>query len=191
MTNGPDIEAGGAQRRPIARRLLLLPPAFLVAAACVLVGVAPYAWGAGEVIDLPAWMPTAIGLLVASGGLLVGGYSLRKTLRETHGDFEVFGLQTVAGIIMFMSGGLMMLSVASELPDTANYRSMIDDDDEVGISPLGFFVVSLALAAFNIAWVWVGAYLYGHAFSNQEPNRISRRTPGEVDGVGALLRERR
>ena len=189
MTTDNEASNATLQRKPFLRNLLVLPPIFLVAAGCVLLVVSPSAWDAADNIEAPAWMPPTIGLLAALGGLWIGLYALKATLTATSGDFEVFGLQTVFGVIMFVSGGLLMLSLAFRLPDSGTYAGMIDDDGEVTISSLGFFIVSLALAAFNIGWIWVGAYLYSHAISNQQPNRISQRYPGEVDGVGALLRE--
>jgi hypothetical protein len=190
MTDSND-EATTTQRRPLLRKLLLLPPAFLIVAAVVCLLASPFAWGAAEVIDAPDWAPVATGLLLAIGPLIIGRFALRKTLRDTRGDFDVFGLHVAGGFVMFVSGGLMLFSLVVRLPDSATYAQAINDEGEQTVSTWGFFLLSLVLGAFNVGWVWVGAYLYSHAVSNQQPNRISARTPGEVDGVGELLRERR
>ena len=185
-TNLPTV----IQKRRNLRGLVLLPPLALVFASIALVAAAPLAWGAGEIIDIPDWMPPLVGVIIALGGLLVGLTALRKTGRETHGDFEVFGLQIAFGVIMFIAGSAMMIALVFKLPDTDTYAQMITDDG-THITATGFFVMSVITAAANIGVVWVGAYLYSHAFANMEPNRISQRLPGEVDGVGELLRERR
>ena len=65
----------------------------------------------------------------------------------------------------------MLLSLAYWLPDAATYAQMLDDDGEYTASHWGLFFISLVFGAFNIGWVWVGACLYGHAVSNQQPNR--------------------
>jgi hypothetical protein len=132
-----------------------------------------------------------LGLIVAMGGFAVAFFSLRHTLRTTRGDFEVFGLQLIFGTIMFLTGAAMMLSLVFQLPDPDTYARVLDDNGEYNASIAGFFILSLLLGAFNIGWVWVGAYLYSHALANMQPNRISARQPGETDGVGELLRERR
>ena len=178
------------QRRGNTRSLLLLPPLLLVLAAAVLILASPLAWGAGEIIDAPAWMAPLMGVIVGLGGLWVGLFSLRKTLRSTRGDFEVFGLQTVFGVLMFISGSVMLVSLATQLPSESTYARALDDDGQIQISALGFFASSMLLGAFQIGWVWIGAYLYSNAIDNQAPNRISARHPDEVDGVGVLLRER-
>ena len=185
-TRAPSI-----QRKPTARLLLVMPPLVLLAASGLLMITSPFAWGAAEVLDAPDWMPPVLGIIVAIGGLSVGFFSLRHTLRTTHGDFEVFGLQLVFGVLMFVSGAAMMLSLVFQLPDTDTYARALDDNGEYTVSVSGFFILSLLLGAFNVGWVWVGAYLYSHAIANMQPNRISARHPGETDGVGELLRERR
>jgi hypothetical protein len=176
------------QRRPLLRTLLLAPPALLGVAAMILLVTSPLAWDAGRNADLPAWTPPALGAFVALLGLLVAIFSLRRTLRETDGDFEVFGLHLVGGLLTFIFGAVMMVSLAIEIPDSANYT---ESSDRIGPSGRGFFVMSLVLGAFNVGCIWVCAYLYSHAISNLQPNRISARLPGEVDGVGELLKESR
>ena len=185
-----DATARTSQRRPRARALLLVAPALLVLASLVLLIASPTAWGAAAVLDAPAWLPPVLGVIVALAALWIGTYSFRKILRETYGDFEVFGLQLVFGVIMFISGAAMLLGLAVQLPDAGTYERWLDDGEVVGRSR-DYFVFSLIYGVLNIGWVWVGAYLYSHAITNMQPNRISARSPDEVDGVGELLRERR
>ena len=191
MSHNVRTTAQPAARTAVTRILLLLPPLALGVAALILLVVSPFSWGAAEVLNAPAWMPPVLGALTALGGLAVALYSLRKTLRTTRGDFEVFALQLVFGVLMFISGAAMLVSLAVQLPDPSLYTRFLDENGEYTLSPLGFFVVSLVMGAFNIGWVWAGAYLYSHAVADMEPNRISRRSPTEVDGVGQLLREHR
>ena len=177
MATNFDTSVKMKQRKPGKRALLLLPPLALVLSGLVLLVASPLSWDAAAIIDAPSWMPPVLGVLVALGGLWIGGFALSRTLTATRGDFEVFGLQTVFGALMFLSGSAMMLSLVVRLPDEATYRSALDDDGQVAISALGYFAVSIVLGAFQVAWVWVGAYLYSHAVTNQEPNRISASHP--------------
>ena len=193
MTSEPDSalrEASGQRRRNV-RALLLLPPFVLVLASGVLLASSPLAWGAAAVLDVPDWVPAAIGAVVGLAGLWIGLYSLRQTARYTQGDFEIFGLQLVLGVIMFVAGSGIMLTLALQLPDPDLYARTIQDDGDTAIGAVEIVVVSLFTGGLSIGVVWVGAYLYSHAFANMEPNRISQRLPGEVDGVGELLRDRR
>ena len=190
MAKVVDVTAPALQNKRRTRALLLLGPVPLVLAALVLLVVSPRAWGAAEVLDAPAWMPSVIGAAVALAGLWVGAYSLRKTRSETAGDFEVFGLQLVFGVFMFISGAAMMLAMAVQLPDAGTYERWLDQDGDFVGRARDFFVISVIYGVLNIGWIWAGAYLYTHAIANMQPNRISRRLPGEVDGVGELLRER-
>jgi hypothetical protein len=182
--------ANKLQRRAGLRRLLLAPPALLVCASLVLLVASPFSWDAAEIADLPAWIPPALGILTGLGGLWVGAFAFQRTLRETRGDFEVFALQLAWGVIMFISGSLMMLGLTDRLPDPDTYAHLLDDNGNRTITPNDYFAFSFLFGLLQIGWVWVGAYLYSHAMSNLAPNRISARRPDEVDGVGVLLRER-
>ena len=193
MTSEPDSalhEASGQRRRNV-RALLLLPPFVLVLASGVLLASSPLAWGAAAVLDVPDWVPTAIGAVVGLAGLWISLYSLRQTARYTQGDFEIFGLQLMLGVIMFVAGSGIMLTLALQLPDPDLYARTIQDDGDTAIGAVEIVVVSLFTGVLSIGLVWSGAYLYSYATANMKPNRISQRLPGEVDGVGELLRERR
>ena len=190
MPTSPSGEPTSTQQRKTLRALLLLPPFVLVVASIVLLASAPLSWGAAEVLDAPDWIPPIVGAIVALAGLWVGLYSLRHTAQGTRGDFSVFSLQLVLGILMFASGSAMMLTLAVQLPDTDTYARALDDDGSISIGVVELVVVSLVTGALCIGLVWVGAYLYSHAITNLRPNRISARLPGEVDGVGELLRRR-
>ena len=183
-------ETTTSQRKGQIRLLLLLLPGLLVVTSLALLVVSPFSWGAGAPIEMSDWMPPVIGVTAGLGALWVGLAALRKVARATRGDFEVFALQLVFGTLMFIAGSGLLLSLIDRLPDASTYEAFLDDDGEPPAAPAAFFVFSLIWGAFNIGWVWVGSYLYSNAISNQEPNRISRRDPDEVDGVGALLRER-
>jgi hypothetical protein len=135
-------------------------------------------------------MPPALGLLVALGGIWIGTYALRIVLRRTRGPFRVLKLQLVFGVVISLAGAAMMVALADRLPDSATYARALDENGDYTLPASAFFIMSLILGAFQLGWVWVGAYLYSHAITDDQPNRVSERHPGEVDGVAALLRER-
>ena len=191
MMTGEDFHGTTANRpRPGLRTALLLTPLFLLVASVALLVAAPFAWGAADIIDVPGWMPSFVGALIAGGGLALGMTALLRTLRVTRGDFETHPLQTAAGVIIIVTSAISLISLAMRIGDADTYTSAIDDHGEVTISPAVFLIGGLLLGIFTLAWCWVGTYLYGHAVADLQPNRISERHPGEVDGVGELLRER-
>jgi hypothetical protein len=185
-TNQPTAET----RQGSVRILLLLPPFILVAAALLLLISAPFSWDAARIIDAPAWMPPVTGILIGLGGLWIGWYSLKHIARATRGAFEVTGLQTLFGLLMFLSGTFMLFSLVTRLPSASTYRSGLDENGEIVVSALGFMAVSLIIGALQLGWIWAGAFLYTNAVTNMQPNRVSARDPNEVDAIGKMLRER-
>lgn len=190
MATGLGQDGIEKQRQDVGRAFALLLPAILLIASIVLLVVSPFSWGAAEVLDAPGWMPPALGIITGFGGLWIGVYSLKRVARATRGAYSVFGLQLIFGTVMFLSGAILLLWFATQLPAEATYERALDDEGEYTLAPAWFFIVSLVIGAFQLAWIWVGAYLYSNAFTNQQPNRISERDPNEVDGVAELLRER-
>jgi hypothetical protein len=162
----------------------------LLAGFAVLVAV-PYAWGAASIIEIPDWMPSFIGLVVALAAIAIASYSLRGLLRVTRGEFEVHSLQAAGGALLLLVVAAMILGLALRLPDPASYEAAIDDDGEITVGPTMFLGSGIVLTVAYAFVAWLGSYLYTHAVTDMEPNRISRRLPNEVDGVGELLRERR
>jgi nitrate reductase gamma subunit len=151
---------------------------------------APYAWSAAAIIEIPDWMPSFVGLVIALGAIAIAAFTLRVFLRVTHGEFEVHSLQAAGGVLILLIVAAMIVGLAVQLPDPDSYKGAINDDGEITVGPTMFLASGLILTVVYEFLAWLGAYLYTHALTDMEPNRISRRLPGEVDGVGELLRER-
>jgi hypothetical protein len=183
--------ASGGQQRPVERAMLLIPPLALVIGALTLLGASLLSWGAASEIGARDWMPPAAGLIVAVGGLLLGGYELREVLKRTQGDFNLFPLQLVAGSLLLVLGAGMQIAIAIEIGDPGTYEHLKEPDGSIRTSPTLYFIGSTLLSLFTLFYIWTAAYVYGMAITNQKPNRISERKPGEVDAIGELIRERK
>jgi hypothetical protein len=181
----------GRQQRQVERSLLLIPPLALVSGSLTLLAASLLSWGAASEIGARDWMPPVAGLIVAAGGLLLGGYELREVLKRTQGDFSLFPLQLVAGSLLLVLGAGMQIAIAVDIGDPSTYEHLKEPDGTVRTSPTVYFIGSTVLSAFTLVYVWTAAYVYGMAITNQKPNRISERKPGEVDAIGELIRERK
>lgn len=168
-----------------------LPLLFLLLAGFAALVAGPRAWAAASVIEIPDWMPSFIGLVVGLGAIAIASFSLRALLRVTRGEFEVHSLQAAGGALLLLVVAAMVLGLALRLPDPASYEAAINEDGENTVGPTMFLASGIVLAVAYGFVAWLGTYLYTHALTDMEPNRISRRLPNEVDGVGELLRERR
>ena len=188
-----DFGDEGRNERPRRRRtraLLALPLLLLLGAGFAALLAAPYAWGAASIIEIPDWMPTFIGLIVAAGALAIASFCLRGFLRITRGEFEVYSLQAAGGVLLMLIVAAMVIGFAIRLPDPTSYEVAIDDNGEIIVGPTMFLASGIVMALAYEGIAWLGAYLYTLALTDIEPNRISRRHRNEVDGVGRLLRER-
>ena len=92
-------------RFSLRRFLALLPPLVLTILGMALLVAAPSAWGKGDQVDLPAWMPAASTVLFGLPAVVIGLLFLREVVRRTRGDFT-------AGILS-MLGALLALRLRS------------------------------------------------------------------------------
>jgi hypothetical protein len=134
-------------------------------------------------------MPSFVGLVVALGAIAIAAFSLSEFLRVTRGEFQVHSLQAAGGALLLLPVAAMVLGLADRLPVPASYEGAINEDGEITVGPTMFLGSGIVLAVVYGFVAWLGTYLYTHGLTDTEPNRISRRLPNEVDGVGELLRE--
>lgn len=177
------------QRRAGLRRVLLLLPVLLLAGSIVLLAAAPFSWDAGAVLELQPWMPPFIGCCMAFAGIAISLFAIRVVAARTRGDFELLPIQLAFGVFMFIAGAALQLTFASQIGSTATYERALDPNGEPEVSPAMFMFGTAVLAGMTLAWVWAAAYIYVNAITNLQPNAISMRRPGEVDGIGELLKE--
>ena len=148
------------------------------------------AWGAGRAIDMPDWLPPAVGSLIALTGLCISGLSLREVLRSTRVAFSVHIFQMSAGLCGFTFACLLQILIAVQVGSPATY-AQFSGPSGVSISPEAFAVYTLAGALPVMAIAGLFAWVYARGITDCRPNRVSERQPDEVDGIGRLLEERR
>lgn len=176
-----------AQQQIGLRCFLLLLPVLLLAGSVVLLVASPSAWGAGDVIGLPSWMPPAFGLGMALGGTAISVFAIRVVLERTRGEYEVFPLQLVFGSLMFVAGGAMQVGIASQIGQPAAYDSRFG-----GTMPLDVFAfITMVTPGLVLAMVWAAAYTYVHALTDHGPSKNGMLRLDEPDAIGLLLVERR
>jgi hypothetical protein len=167
--------------------LVCLPFVVLIASGLVLVGVAPIAWGEGNVIELADWAPTASVLIASVCPLVVGGAYLRSVLNRTREDFETSLLQLAGGLLVLAFGVLLLLSMAFRASDSAFYASLRNPEGEPTMTT-GTLIVSVVAGSVVLAGVLAAA---GYAIRQATTPVLHRfdRSPNEPDAIGTILRD--
>jgi hypothetical protein len=175
--------------RTARRALLLAPPAFLFGGSLVMLLAAPFAWGLGNEVGLPAWMPAASGIAFALPAAVIGGLCLRAVIARTREDFSAGVLQLAFALFLLVLAACAEVALALRISDPDTYEALRDEDGDVNTSPAGFFFITLFVTAFLGFWVGVGAYLYTQAITIEAGNRF-RRDRDEPDAIDAMMRYR-
>jgi hypothetical protein len=180
---------GEGPQQALPRALVLAPPACLLLASVIMLGAALAAWGAGKDVDLPPWMTTLAGLVLAAPALATGGITYLQIRERTRDDFEVDGLGLIVGGAWLLLAAGLVIMVALRLADGSTYDALRDEDGEVVVVPLAFLFFTIVGTFFFGVAMAPGAYLYSIAVRPGRPSRYERRAT-ERDNLGEYFRGR-
>ncbi len=172
-------------RFSLRRFLALLPPLALTILGIAMLVAAPSAWGKGDQVDLPAWMPAASTVLFGLPAVVIGLLFLREVVRRTRGDFT-------AGILS-MLGALLALAVAIALEvgllmrvgNADTYNSLKDSSGNITTTPAAFMVFTVIGVMMMSLLVAGAAYIYRQAIT--PVLHLFDRSPDERDSIGEML----
>jgi hypothetical protein len=174
--------------RPLTRFALLALPLLLGLSSLAAILVSPFAWGAGDDVGLPSWMPTASALVFGVPGLLIADRYVRVVRRRTAGDFGVAPLLLTYGVLAMLVAIAAEVVIAAGAADPATYESLKGDTPSDDVSPAAFLVVTAAVSLFLDALLLAALSGYASAITRQSGRYA--RGPDEPDGVGELLGRR-
>ena len=177
-------------QQALPKGLTLVPPACLFASSFVLVGAAILAWGAGEAVELPPWMTTLAGVIVAIPAAAIGAIGFSQVRKRTRGDFFVSNPVTLSvGAAWLLVAAATELLVALHIGDPATYDPLRDEEGNPEMVPLAFLYVTL-VGTYVLAFLMApGAYLYSQMLTPGRPKRFAKR-PDERDLMAEYFRGR-
>jgi hypothetical protein len=167
------------------RRLLIrIPPLALTVLGVILLFLVPGAWGKGDQVGLPGWMPAVSTALFAVPAIIIGALFLRDVVRRTKGDFNVGFLQLIG---TFLVGAALALEVGliMRVDKISTYNSLRDSSGNITTTPTAFMLYTVIGVALMAGAVVMSAYLYRQAIT-PEDHRYDR-APNEPDVMGEML----
>jgi hypothetical protein len=180
----------GEDTRPaLPRWLVLLPPSLLFVASIVVAVAAIDAWGAAEPVEIPAWMTTFAGLLIALPGVATGIIGFYETRQRTRGDFGADQRGLASGALWLLTAALAELFVAARIGDPATYNPLRDEEGNPEMVPGAFLMFTIVGSFVFGALVAPSGYIYSQAIWPERPNRFRRRV-NERDYMGEYFRGR-
>jgi hypothetical protein len=180
---------GEETRRVLPRWLVLTPPLLLFVSALVMAVSAIGAWGAAEAVEIPAWMTTFAGLIIAGPALATGAIGFFETLRRTRGDFGADQRGLGSGALWLFAGAIAQLLVAARIGDPSTYDPLRDEDGNPEVVPGAFMMITVVGSFVLGALIAPSGYVYSQAVWPDRPNRFRRRA-NERDYLGEYFRGR-
>lgn len=174
-----------SNRFGLRRLLICLPAAALIGLGVVMLILAPSAWGKGDQVNLPAWMPTASTVFFGLPAVLIGLIFLRQLLRLTRGDFGVSALQLAGSMLAVVVGIALEIGLLSRVTSGSTYDSLRDSSGNVTTTPTAFMVYTIIGVLLMSLLVGGAAYIYCQAVTAIS-HRFDR-TPDERDAIGEML----
>ena len=171
------------------RILLRLLPAALAAAGIAALAGAFLAWGAAEHVEIPAWMPTFVGICFAIPAIALGFISLRSVWYTTREGFTPNWLLLIPGAFALLLAIAVVAGLAAVIADPATYDNLRDADGTINTSPSGFLFIGLFAAIVLACGVALPVALYGNGVTPDVRTKFDR-APDEYDAMADLLKGR-
>jgi hypothetical protein len=170
----------------LRRFLVRLPPVVLTILGLAMLASAPAAWGKGDSVDLPAWMPATSAVLFGLPAVIIGVLFLREVVRRTRADFGV-GVISMLGALLALAVAIALeVALLMRVGDAGTYHSLRDASGNVTTTPAAFMVYTVIGVLIMSLLVAGAAYIYRQAIT-PEVHRFDRR-PDERDNIGEMLR---
>ncbi len=174
-----------AARQAALRLVVLVPPALLLVGAAALLVASPFAWGAGEHVGMPAWMPTFSGLVTSVPSLVNGASAFRGAWNRSRGRFAVSILQRTLPALALVVIALTEMTFASRIGASDTYDSVRDASGEITIGPALSLLAMLLGALFLNVFAAAGGYYLVESMTN-ESSRFAKQA-SEPDAMGEIL----
>ena len=169
----------------LRRFITWLPPLFMTILGVAVLAVAPSAWGKGDQVGLPAWMPTASTVLFGLPAVIIGLVFLREVVRRTREDFG-FGILSMIGASLAIAAALALeVGLLLRVGNAGTYSSLRDSSGNITTTPAAFMVYTVFGVMIMSLLVAGAAYIYRQAIT-LEVHRFDRK-PDERDIVGEML----
>lgn len=156
--------------------------------ALALTAASPFAWGAGNRMDLPSWFPPATGLAAGLPSLALTGIAVRRVWKRTAYTFHFNLVFLSGGIVALVPATFMLAAMSGAIGSPETYEAPIAVDGAGEPSP-GFLVM---IGLFGVAMVLtccaVGTTVYARAFEGRLKRYEEEDRP---DTVGMMMRRRR
>ena len=111
------------------------------------------AWGAAEAVELPAWMTTLAGLIIALPAAVTGAVGVHEVRKRTTGDFGADQRALAGGAVWLLAAAAAVLLIASRLGDPATYDPLRDEDGNPEVVPLAFMFITCLPLLFFVPFV--------------------------------------
>ena len=147
------------------------------------------AWGAAEVVEIPAWMTTFAGLLIALPAALTGAFGFYEARNRTRGDFGADQRGLASGALWLLTAALAELLVASRIADPATYDPLRDEEGNPEVVPGAFMMITVVGTFVFGALIGPSAFVYSQAIWPERPHRFRRRA-NQRDYLGEYFRGR-
>lgn len=172
-------------RLSLRRVIAWLPPLVLTVLGVALLVVAPSAWGKGDQVNLPAWMPTVATVLFGLPAVVIGLVFLREVVRRTRGDFTTGILSMLGALLAIAIAIALEVGLLSRVGSAGTYNSLKDSSGNVTTTPTAFMVFTVIGVMMMSLLVAGAAYIYRQAIT-PVVHRFDRR-PGERDSIAEML----
>jgi hypothetical protein len=127
----------------LRRSLISLPPLVLTVLGVALLVAAPTAWGKGDQVNLPSWMPTVATVLFGLPALIVGLLFLREVVRRTRADFGVGILSMLGALLSIAVAVALEVGLLLRVSDAGTYNSLKDSSGNITTTPTAFMVYTV------------------------------------------------
>ncbi len=169
----------------LRRLAVCLPPLILTVLGIAMLAVAPAAWGKGDQVDLPGWMPTVSAVLFGVPALAIGLLFLREILLRTREDFAVSLLQMAGAMLAIAVAMALEFVLITRVASSGTYESLMNSDGTINTTPSAFMVWTVVGVLIMSLLVGMAAYIYRQAVTPIS-HRFDRG-PGERDVMGEML----
>ncbi len=132
------------------RNLLAAPPLVSAMAAMALVVASLAAYGAGDAVDYPGWMPTLGGLITALPIMVLSLLAFAEMRRATGEDYNANLVRAALGGSVYLLAGALMVAYVATIGNEDSYKGEFNTTtgryDPLFTGPF-FIFASVALTA--------------------------------------------